>query len=665
VQQFYDKARFAKFLDENFVLFRAQRGTPLGEKLYKKFNIQSTPFLLFLGPDGKEVDWIAGYTPPPEKLQDRMFRILKGVDTLPSLARIQCEDPENPEPLIKLGIKYQEHQYREKALECFKEAAALDPDGAKMMKRDTGEMISCKEMADYQFARTFAVTFGLIDVEAAHAYIRNYPSGQLLKEAYLEVSRFHRLENEEGRAFFDEFVAKFPDDPDVLNAYVEKAHRASQALQTLEGNPIFDFAVDIAGRITEVYPEISRFQAAQSYAQFLVYKDDIDAAKKAFGEDFLSGQVQVWSDSLLSFAEFWLNQKQNIEEAEEAVVRALNLVPDNPEVLRRAAAAFHVHLGKPDEALGVFGPDILPKISTNARALYDYFKFWMTLETNEDSAENALTMLWRLKPDTVYYRIGAASVFQKADMMEKALAVFGPDFAVVRQDDMPALYEYGIYWVRQSLNLESAVPALTRSLTLSPSTWINHWNAAKALDRIKKPEAVLKVFGPAYLQTIKEDAFALSQYAQYWISKNQNKQSAIEALEMAVRLENLSPSDMRSLVYSLIRAGMLDRAKEIYGTEHLAKIKDDPQALYYYSSFWGYHGKNLTSALEAAELGCQIENENPRQWAAMAQILKGLDRYEEALEAVDKAISLEKFKEDKEQHAPLRKQILEALGKKK
>jgi tetratricopeptide (TPR) repeat protein len=110
---------------------------------------------------------------------------------------------------------------------------------------------------------------------------------------------------------------------------------------------------------------------------------------------------------------------------------------------------------------------------------------------------------------------------------------------------------------------------------------------------------------------------------------------------------------------------MLDRAKEIYGTEHLAKIKDDPQALYYYSSFWGYHGKNLTSALEAAELGCQIENENPRQWAAMAQILKGLDRYEEALEAVDKAISLEKFKEDKEQHAPLRKQILEALGKKK
>ena len=120
MQQFYDKTRFSKFLDENFVLFRAQQGDPSGEKLYKKFYIRSTPFLLFLGPGGKEVDWIAGYTPPPEKLQARMLRILKGIDTLPSLAMTQSQDPGDPEPFIKLGIKYQERQYREKALECFK-----------------------------------------------------------------------------------------------------------------------------------------------------------------------------------------------------------------------------------------------------------------------------------------------------------------------------------------------------------------------------------------------------------------------------------------------------------------------------------------------------------------------------------------------------------------
>lgn len=530
------------------------------------------------------------------------------------------------------------------------------------MRRDTGEMVSCKEMADYQYARTFVVTFGLIDINAAKAYIRNYPSGQFLKEAYLEVSRFYRLEDDEGRAFFDEFISKFPDDPDVLNAYVEKFLRYSRAS---EDNPIFNKSVEISGRINEVYPGITRFQAAKSYAQLLLEKDGTEAAERAFGEDFLTGQVQVWSDSLLSYAEFWLNHKQNIEGAEEAVNRALNLAPDSPEVLRRAAAAYHIHLAKPDKALEVFGPNILPKIETDARALYDYFKFWMTLKTNEESAEDALKILWRLKPKTVYYRIGVANVFQKAGMMEKALAVFGPNFAAERQDDMPALYNYGMYWVRQSLNLESAVPALTRALSLSPSTWTNHWSAARTLDKIEMPEAVLKVFGPEYVQSIKEDAGGLSQYAQYWIEKNQNTQSAIEALEMAARLERISSHDLRSLAYCFVRVGMLERAEEIYGPEYVSEISDDPQSLYFYASFWGYHENNLTSALAAAELGCQIDKENPRQWAAMARVLKGLGRYEEALKALDTAISLEKFKEDKERHEPMRKQILEALGKRK
>ncbi len=531
-----------------------------------------------------------------------------------------------------------------------------------MMKRDTGEMVSCKEMADYQYGRTFVVTFGLIDVDAAKAYIRNYPSGQFLKEAYLEVSRFYRPDDEEGRAFFDEFIAKFPDDPDVLNAYVEKVRRFSQAL---EGNPVFENGVEIASRIMEVYPEITRFQAANSYAQFLVDKDETIAAEKAFGEDFLAGQVRLWAENLLSYAEFWLNQKQNVQEAEQAVVRALNLVPDNPEVLRRAAAAYHIHLGKPDKALEVYGPGVLPRIGDRARALYDYFKFWMTLRTNEESAETALEMLWKLKPETVYFRIGAAGVFRKAGMMEKALAVFGPDFAAERQDDFPALYEYGRYWVGQAVNLDSAVPALTRALTLSPGTWINHWQAARALTKIKNPEAALKVFGPSYLPHIKDDADALSQYASYWIEQNSNRQSAIEALEMAVQLENLSSIDLRRIAYSFARAGLLQKAEEFYGPDYLTKIMDDPKALNYYASFWGYQDKNLFSAFEAAERGCQIDKKNPRQWSVMARILIAMGKNEDALKAVDKAIALEKYKEDRERHEQTRNQILKALGRKK
>ncbi|MCJ7580083.1 MAG: hypothetical protein MUP98_06060 [Candidatus Aminicenantes bacterium] len=523
-------------------------------------------------------------------------------------------------------------------------------------------MVSCKEMADFQYAMTFVVTFGPIDIDKVKAYIKNYPSGKLLKEAYLEISRFYSLDDEEGQDFFNEFISKFPDDPDVLNAYIGKVYRIRKSL---EDNPAYDRGIEFAERIIEVYPEITRFQAAKNNAQFFVDNADMDAAQRAFGEDFLSGQVQLWSDNLLSYAEFWLNKKQNMDKAEEALTRALNLNPDNPEVLRRTAAAYYYDLNKPDKALEIFGPSIIPKIDSNARALYDYFKFWITLETNEESAENALKMLLELKPDTVYYRIGAASVFRKPGSQERALAVFGPNFAAEHNDDMAALYDYGMYWVQFGLNLESAVPALTRALSLSPRTWINQWQAAQALAKIDKPEEALQVFGPAYLPHIKDDADALSQYADHWIKEDKNRESAIEALEMAVRLENLSPLDRHYLAYAFVRAGQSERVEEFYGPEHLPKIVNDPRALDYYASFWNFQEKNMSSSLEAAELACKIDKDNPRPWTTRARILMWFGNNEHALMALDKAISLEKYKEEKEKHEPMRKQILEALGKKK
>lgn len=110
---------------------------------------------------------------------------------------------------------------------------------------------------------------------------------------------------------------------------------------------------------------------------------------------------------------------------------------------------------------------------------------------------------------------------------------------------------------------------------------------------------------------------------------------------------------------------MQERAEEFYGPEYPSKISDDPKALNLYASFWGYQEKNLPSALKAAERACQIDKDNPRQWSAMARILMGLGRHEEALKALDRAISLEKYKDDKERHEPIRKQLLEAPGKKK
>ncbi len=607
------------------------------------------------------MDWIAGYSPPPEKLREQIQRIIQGIDTVSSLTSALNKNPENPEPLIKLGLKHQKRQHREKALECFRKAANLDPDGKILIKRDTGELVSCREMADYHYAMTHIVTWGLIDFDAAKMYIQDYPNGHFLKEAYMELSRFQSLKDEEGRAFFEEFISKFPDDPDVLNAYIGKVQRISQ---TPEGNPAFNKGVELAGRIIEVYPNITPFESRKNYATLLINNKEIEAAKRVFDENFMSSQVQLLSDYLLSYAEYWLLLNQKLDEAEEAVVTALKLAPENPEILRRAATAYHTHLDKPDKALQVFGPNTLPKFKANARALYDYFKFWVTLKTNEESAENALKMLWELKPDTIYYRIGAATVYSKQGRMEEAFEIFGPEYALENHEDMPALYQYGMFWVGKAINLESAVPALTRSMSISPSTWTNHWRAALALDKADKPEAILKVFGPGYLLHKKDDFDGLSQYASYWIRKKTNMESAIEAAEMAIQLKDVTSFDLSRVAYSFVLAGLSHRVEDFYGHEHLLTIKNHPTSLYFYASFWNRQNKNLLSALEAAETACQIDKLNPRQWVTKAEILANLGKNKEALIAVDKATSIDKYNDVKEEIDKLRKQLAEILKKK-
>ena len=124
------------------------------------------------------------------------------------------------------------------------------------------------------------------------------------------------------------------------------------------------------------------------------------------------------------------------------------------------------------------------------------------------------------------------------------------------------------------------------------------------------------------------------------------------------------PLDRHSLAYTFIRAGLPDRVEEFYGPEYLSGIANDPMALNFYAGFWSYQDKNMYSALEAAEISCKIDKDKPRPWTIRARILMNLGNYEHALMALDKAISLDKYKEEKEEHESMRKQLLEVLKKK-
>ena len=548
-------------------------------------------------------------------------------------------------------------------MQLFKEAAALDPKGKIMMRQESGQRISCLEMAEYQHARTFIITFGLLEPRYLKEFIRKYPSGRLLKEAYLELSRMQQINDEEGLAFYQDMAAKFPNDPDVSNRFFEQIMRFATRPEIKE---ILERGIELAESARQVLASNSLPQTAQNLAHLQIFKGDPDKAGEAYGRDFLADQIKTWVNALINYAEFWLNRKRNTDDAEAAIGLALTMSPGEAGIRRSAARLYLLAPGKPEKALAIYGPEFLKTIQYSPKDLYDYFSFWIGNKANIDSAMSGLETLLRLKPESVYYRSYSAGMLLRAGYADRALAVFGPEFIALRQNDSNALYEYGDFWIQKNANLESAVSALETAARKSPRSWLRQRQTAELLVKINKLDAALAVFGPGYLPAIREDAMALSEYARFWmVDTKMNKESAMEALETAARLKSLTWMDRRTAASVFLSIGRPDRAEEIYGSGYLQTITGDAEALFRYAQFWMYSNRNLNTALEAAERACKLTKDKPDAWAVLSQLCVIHGRLEEALSAIDKACELATSKKAAEKYETSRKQIKSELEKKK
>jgi len=611
--------------------------------------------------DRTVIDWIAGYLPPAEKWHHKILAVLAGKDTVQELSERLAREPKNPEIRIKLGLKYQARYLRKIALPLFKEAAALDPKGTIMMKLDDGEDVSCREMADYQYARTFLVTWGTIEPEHLEKFVRDYPSGRLADEAYMDLTRMTSIEDEEGATAFLKLMAMRPHDPEVLERYVSQLLRFQNQA---EAKKTLDRGLDLAENTVRALEDYDLAHAASNLAELWFLKGDPAKAEDAYGPEFIASRIRRWASALMSYAEFWYAKNRNLEDAEKSVSVSLSLCPaDAP--LRRAAARIYLYPpGKPEKALEVYGPAFLKSLETNAAELYEYFSFWLVRKTNEESAQSALETLLRLRPESVHYRSSAASAYLKAGHTEKALAVFGPDFIARHAGDHAVLYDYGIFWANRNSNLESAVPALVKASKESPRGYAEQRRAVEALIKAGKPETIREVFGPDYLPYIKDSGLGLGMYAGLWLSLKENKDSAIQALETASRLPNLDWFDRSYIARYFIQAGLPGRAEDIYGPDYMKSIAGDAKALENYATFWKRMNKNLSSALAAARAACDLAKDNPEAWATLAELLIVDGKPGEALTAIDKAMSLTKSKDSLARFEGVKKKIKEALAKK-
>ena len=235
------------------------------------------------------------------------------------------------------------------------------------------------------------------DPEPLQAFIKKYAGSPLVKQAYSYLGYYYgyQASKEDAGKFFEEYMAKYPDDKNALGAYVERIVRDKEPV---------DKGITLAEKLKEIagYPQNPDTQ--QNLAQLYVLKGDPAKAEEEYGKDFIDGYVSNGVYALTGYANFWLEQNKNLDSVEAMADLVADLVvkvkPDQWYTLAQVAGIY-AKLSKTDKALAVYGPEFAKKNWGDQGALSSYASFWNKQETNLDNALAAAKKSVELTPD--YY----------------------------------------------------------------------------------------------------------------------------------------------------------------------------------------------------------------------------------------------------------------------
>jgi tetratricopeptide (TPR) repeat protein len=259
---------------------------------------------------------------------------------------------------------------------------ALDPGGkaGTFAVRYPKCVVPYTEYAEYILARKLA--FGSKpDPAPIEAFIAKYAASPLVKTAYSYLSSYYGYQDpkEEAAKFFEEYKAKYPEDPVVLSAYVRRIIQDKEPL---------DKGLALAEKIRDLTSYNPDPYDAESYATLYALKGDAEKAKELFGPDYMKSQVTSLAYLLASYTYFWIERDENLESAEEMIETARRLQPDLDYILQTAAELYE-KTGKLDKAMEAYGPAYAAKVADKPSSLYSYAYFWNRAGSNLESAIEA------------------------------------------------------------------------------------------------------------------------------------------------------------------------------------------------------------------------------------------------------------------------------------
>lgn len=174
-------------------------------------------------------------------------------------------------------------------------------------------------------------------------------------------------------------------------------------------------------------------------------------------------------------------------------LRELSTVVPDPRMSQMIARAYDL-AGDKDKAEAAYGRTFMQdRVDGLASNLASYVDYWVGKKENLESAVAMAETAARLKPGDPYYIRRVAYAYCAAGREAKALEVYGPAWLEQSGAGLPAadIRSYATFWLRQGMNLDSALAAAKRTVELEPRAYYLWTTLSDVYAKMgNKPEAI-------------------------------------------------------------------------------------------------------------------------------------------------------------------------------
>ena len=232
-----------------------------------------------------------------------------------------------------------------------------------------------------------------------------------------------------------------------------------------------------------------------------------------------------------------------------------------------------------------------------------------------------------------YYAYSAKPEDSEA-FFEKALSRF--------PDEKTIMNYFVSYCVRNKTNIEKGVEVaekMVNALTSSDYYYIN--NYAQILALSDDEEKLNKEYGEDYAKSLlRNSASAMRYYANFWLQKEENLESARDMIEMAIKMQPETYYYKTTAASIYLKLGDEKAALKLYGPDYIKKRMDSDRECYSYANFWAGKETNLKSALKAAKQAVKLKPETYYYWNTLGNVHAKMKNYKEAVNALEKALEI-------------------------